>query len=121
MQALLVLAIVAAVSGVMFALQNNVPVTVNFVVWRFDTSLALALLSSLALGALMAWAASVPVLLKRAMRGSRDHKEIERLQEQLQLREVRIEEMRLRLETAPAVSATLPATDREREGSDERS
>ena len=51
MQVMIIVAILAAMGRVAFALQNNVPVTVTFLVWRFDSSLAMVLLMALALGA----------------------------------------------------------------------
>ena len=51
MQLAVIAAIAAAIVGVAFAMQNNVPVTVNVLLWRFDSSLAMVLLLALALGA----------------------------------------------------------------------
>ncbi|GAB4179553.1 MAG: hypothetical protein Fur0039_23840 [Rhodocyclaceae bacterium] len=64
MQLLLIAAIVFAIGAVAFALQNNVPVTVTFLVWRFDGSLALVLLLSLGLGALIAALVSTPAVVR---------------------------------------------------------
>lgn len=54
MQLTIIIAIFVAIAGGIFAMQNNVPVTVNFLLWRFDSSLAMVLLLSLALGAIIA-------------------------------------------------------------------
>ena len=53
MQLTLILGIVFAIGAVLFALQNNVPVTVTFALWRFDSTLAVVLLIALGLGALI--------------------------------------------------------------------
>ena len=36
MQLTIIAAIFVAIAGVFFAMQNNIPVTVNFLLWRFD-------------------------------------------------------------------------------------
>lgn len=54
MQLLTIYAILFTIGGVMFTLQNDVPVMVSFALWQFDGSLAQMLLISLALGALIA-------------------------------------------------------------------
>ena len=54
MQLMLIAGIAFAIGAVLFALQNNVPVTVAFALWRFDSTLAVVLLIALGLGALIA-------------------------------------------------------------------
>ena len=53
MQLTIIAAILISILGVAFAMQNNVPVTVNFLLWRLDSSLAMVLLLALALGAII--------------------------------------------------------------------
>ncbi|MBK1678991.1 lipopolysaccharide assembly protein LapA domain-containing protein [Rhodocyclus tenuis] len=65
MQIAIIAAILTAIGGVAFAMQNNVPVTVNFLFWRFDSSLAMVLLLALACGALIVALLSTPATLKR--------------------------------------------------------
>lgn len=60
MQLTLIAAIVTAIVGVAFAMQNNVPVTVNLLAWRCDSSLAMVLLLALALGAIADLEAQLP-------------------------------------------------------------
>lgn len=50
MQVQLIVAIIVAILAVVFALQNAVPITVSFLTWRFESSLALVLLITVALG-----------------------------------------------------------------------
>ena len=52
MQLITLLGIAVALAAVAFALQNNVPVTVTFLLWRFDSPLAMVLLLALSLGAI---------------------------------------------------------------------
>ncbi len=64
MQLLLIFGIAFAVGAVAFALQNNVPVTVSFVFWSFDGSLAMVLLLAIGLGAIIAGLVSSPAVIK---------------------------------------------------------
>jgi len=63
MQLLLIFGIAFAIAAVAFALQNNVPVTVSFVFWSFDSSLAMVLLLALGLGAIIAGLLSSPAVI----------------------------------------------------------
>ncbi|MFY9326923.1 MAG: LapA family protein [Georgfuchsia sp.] len=65
MQLTIITAIFVALIGVVFAMQNNVPVTVNFLLWRFDSSLAMVLLLALASGAIIIALLTTPATLKR--------------------------------------------------------
>ena len=64
MQLLLIFGIAFAIAAVAFALQNNVPVTVSFVFWSFDGSLAMVLLLALGFGAIIAGLVSSPAVIK---------------------------------------------------------
>ena len=64
MQLLLIFGIAFAIAAVAFALQNNVPVTVSFVFWSFDGSLAMVLLLAIGLGAIIAGLVSSPAVIK---------------------------------------------------------
>jgi len=50
---LLTIAALFIATGVVFALQNNISVAVTFLQWRFDGSLAMALLLALAAGTII--------------------------------------------------------------------
>ncbi|PIY97724.1 MAG: DUF1049 domain-containing protein, partial [Hydrogenophilales bacterium CG_4_10_14_0_8_um_filter_62_70] len=64
MQIMLIFGIIFAIGSVTFALQNNIPVTVTFAVWRFDSSLAMVLLLALGLGAIIAALLSSPTVIR---------------------------------------------------------
>jgi putative membrane protein len=81
MQLFVVIALAIAVCGVAFALQNNVPVTVTFLLWRFDSSLAMVLLLALAVGVLIVAFASIPAALKSRWAMRRVRNEAESLRE----------------------------------------
>lgn len=76
MQLITMLGIAVALAAVAFALQNNVPVTVTFLLWRFDSSLAMVLLLALALGAIIVALVSTPRALRSQWLISRQRTEI---------------------------------------------
>ena len=84
MQLQLVVAIVVAILAVVFALQNAVPITVSFLTWRFESSLALVLLITLALGIIMSLLVSVPSAIKKMKLISSQKKKIQELESSLQ-------------------------------------
>ncbi len=76
MQTIAIFGIAVAVAAVAFALQNNVPVTVTFLLWRFDSSLAMVLLLALALGAIIVALVSTPRALRSQWQITRQRNEI---------------------------------------------
>jgi putative membrane protein len=76
MQLITILGIVVAALGVAFALQNNVPVTVTFLIWRFDSTLAMVLLLALGLGAIIVALVLTPTALRKQWLLLRQRKEI---------------------------------------------
>jgi len=84
MQLQLIAAIIVAILAVVFALQNAVPITVSFLTWRFESSLALVLLITLALGILMSLLVSVPSMIKRRKKISNQKKKIQKLEISIQ-------------------------------------
>ncbi|MBI2318336.1 MAG: LapA family protein [Betaproteobacteria bacterium] len=79
MQLTVIAAIVIGTAGVIFALQNDVAVTVVFFLWRFEGSLALILLLALALGAATVVLVSAPAALRLRWALSRQRRELETL------------------------------------------
>ncbi len=80
MQLLAIFAMAVGLGSVMFALQNNVPVTVTFLLWRFDGSLAMVLLLAIALGGLIVGLISTPATLRRQWAVHRLNKQIGQLE-----------------------------------------
>ena len=80
MQLLTLVSLLFAACGVIFALQNNVPVTVTFLLWRFDSSLAIVLLLALAIGGLVVALVSTPATLRRQWTIVRQKKRISELE-----------------------------------------
>ena len=80
MQLLTLLAIGFAILAGAFALQNNSPVVVNLFFWSFESSLALVLLASLALGALILGLVNTPAVLRDRWLINRQKKRLEELE-----------------------------------------
>ncbi len=81
MQLTVIIGIIIAIAGVAFALQNSVPVTLTFLLWRFDGSLAMVVLLALVLGALVIALVSTPAALRSRWSANRQRSEIESLKE----------------------------------------
>ena len=83
MQIFLIISLVIAVLGVVFALQNAVPITLSLLVWKINSSLALVLLVALAAGVLISFLATLPSLLKGGWTVSSQKRQIKRLEAQI--------------------------------------
>ena len=80
MQLLLIFGIAFAIAAVAFALQNNVPVTVGFVFWSFDGSLAMVLLLAIGLGAIIAGLVSSPAVIRGQWAAARLRRQVAALE-----------------------------------------
>lgn len=87
MPLLIIAAIVIAFLAIAFALQNNTIVEVHLLVQQFQFSLALLLLTTLAIGVLIGLLVLLPSLIKRGWRIARAQKQTMALEEQLQERD----------------------------------
>lgn len=105
MQVMIIVAILAAMGSVAFALQNNVPVTVTFLVWRFDSSLAMVLLMALGLGALIVALLSTPSTLKAQWTVARLRKQLAQVEEAKASQDRRVAELEGRLAAGQADNA----------------
>lgn len=76
MQLTILIGLAFAIGSVAFALQNNVPVTVTFMLWRFDSALAMVLLLAVALGVLIAALFSTPAVLRLQWTVARQSRQI---------------------------------------------
>ena len=109
MQLQLIAAIIVAILGVVFALQNAVPIAVSFLTWRFESSLALVLLITLALGILMSLLVSVPSMIRTKKIISSQKKKIQKLENSLQ----RESESKTREETGIKVEEEIESDEPE--------
>ena len=80
MQLAIIAAIGTPIVGVAFAMQNNLPVTVNFMLWRFDGSLAMVLLLAVASGAMVVALLTTPATLKSQWQLARQKRRIAELE-----------------------------------------
>ncbi|MEL7051323.1 MAG: lipopolysaccharide assembly protein LapA domain-containing protein [Cyanobacteria bacterium J06588_5] len=87
MPILIVAAIVIAFIAIAFALQNNTPVEVHLLVQQFEMSLALLLLTTLAIGVVVGLLVLLPSMIKGGWRTSRAKRQAESLEAQLAERE----------------------------------
>ncbi|MDO8891105.1 MAG: LapA family protein [Sulfurimicrobium sp.] len=97
MQLILIFGITIAIGAVMFALQNNVPVTVNFALWRFDSSLAMVLLLALGLGVIIAALLSSPTMLRKQWTASRLRRQVAGLEEDKAALAQRVKQLELEI------------------------
>ena len=98
MQLWLIMAIVIAMLVVIFALQNAIPITVSFLTWKFESSLALILLITIALGVLMSLLVSVPSKIKKIKIILNQKKKIQELENAFQVKNDAKEEKKENLE-----------------------
>jgi uncharacterized integral membrane protein len=71
----LIVVLVVLACVVVFSVQNGKPVTVTFLFWTFEASLALVILTSVVAGALMAFIAAVGRSIKKPGKGGVTSKE----------------------------------------------
>ncbi|MCS6910513.1 MAG: lipopolysaccharide assembly protein LapA domain-containing protein [Anaerolineales bacterium] len=91
MQVLLILALILALTAVIFAVQNAMPVTVSFLFWQFaNAPLALVLLLVVGLGLLMSLLVSVPSLVGNRWTISRLKKRVAELEKSVQEQQARV-------------------------------
>ncbi len=83
MQIFLVFSLLIAAVAVIFAVQNATIITISFLVWEFQGSLALILLVALATGALINFLASLPSRIKRQLAAKSQKKRITELEAKL--------------------------------------
>lgn len=108
MQIFLVAALIIAIVAVVFALQNPAPVTISFLVWQAQGSLALVLLITLLFGVLISLLVSVPTVFRRSRTISNQRKQIQSLERTLTEREKKIQE--LEATTAAPQPIAAPST-----------
>ncbi|MBL8385120.1 MAG: LapA family protein, partial [Burkholderiales bacterium] len=108
MQLLLVFGVAFAIAAVLFALQNNVPVTVAFLVWRVDGSLAVVLLLALGLGVISAGLVSSPTVIRAQWNNARQKRALAALESEKAALERRIGTLEAELAQARAAAA-VPA------------
>jgi len=113
MQLILILGIIIAIAAVIFALQNNLPVVVAIALWRFEGSLALVLLVSLGVGALIAGLLSSPAVIRGQWTMGRLRKQVADLERQLAAQQQRIRELEAEVaRLSPAPEGATPLAEK---------
>lgn len=80
----LVAVLFIAILAVVFAVQNPAEVTVTFLTWKFEGSLALVLLLTFALGVILGLVALMATVVRRSWTISSQKKKIAQLEKSLQ-------------------------------------
>jgi len=83
MQFLLILSLIIAILAVIFAVYNTEPVTVEFLSWSFEGSLALVLIMGMLVGVLISLLASTPSIVKNKLAIRSLNKQLTKLQKKL--------------------------------------
>lgn len=113
MQLIMVLGIAIAIGAVVFSLQNNSPVVVTLAAWTFEGSLALVLLVSLGLGALIAGLLSSPAVIGGKWSMGRLRNRVAELERQLAEEQQRARELETELARhAPAATSDAPPAEK---------
>ena len=105
MQLFAIAAMLIAALGVTFALQNTVPVTVTFLSWSFDSSLAMVLLLTLAMGGFIVALVSTPWALSKQWTAARQSRRIAELENTCSIREKTINDLENHLTQGQSVPA----------------
>jgi len=106
---LLVLALIIAIFAVIFALQNTAMVTVTFLLWTFEQSLALVLLLSLAAGVVVGLFTLLPTTFRQKFSLSGQRKKLDALEKTLAEMKAK-DQARLAAEAEKIKAAAQPST-----------
>ena len=112
MQLALIFGILIAMGAVIFALQNNIPVTVTLALWRYDGSLAMLLLLALGLGVLVAGLLSSPAVIRGKWTISRLKRQVADLERRLAEQEKRNVELAAEVAARPQPEAVVTPVDK---------
>ena len=106
MQIFLFFALFISILAIIFAVQNNDTTTVSFLFWETDGSVALILLISIAVGALISFLASLPTNIKYRL-------EIRNLRKQLSALESEVRSNKVEFEGKESQPAVEKNTDQD--------
>ena len=83
MQIMLIFSFIIAFVAIIFAIQNTEVISIHFLLWETEGSLALVLFISLVAGALISYLATTPTQIKQRMTISNQRKRISEVEGQL--------------------------------------
>ncbi len=106
---LLILGLLVAVLAVIFALQNTAAITVTFLFWQFNQSLALVLLLAVFAGVLIGLLTILPGAIRNQWRTSGQKKKIDSLEKSAAELKIRAEEAERKLAEKTAELAGKPS------------
>ena len=98
MQIVVIFALVIAGVAILFAVQNNAPVTITFFTWKVQSPLALVLLVALVTGALISLLASLPTIARDKLNIRSHRKRMSELEGSLSDHKTRLDEAQKRLQ-----------------------
>jgi putative membrane protein len=107
MQILVFFSLLVAILAVGFAVQNSDATTVQFLVWKFQTPLAVALLLAMALGALISLLASSPSMIRSKNAIRKQKKQVSELEASLKAEKTRLAEAEKQVTDTTALKASL--------------
>lgn len=108
MQIFLVFALVIALFAVVFTIQNTAMVTVTFLVWKLNHSLAFIFLLAILAGVLISIFISLPSRVKHSVETTNQKKKIKELDMELMSAKVRVESMAKEVEVYRSKLALPP-------------
>jgi putative membrane protein len=106
MQIILIIALLIAILAVIFALQNAIPVSITFLVWKTEGSLALVLLVTLAVGAVVGLLVSLPGRIRGAWTAGSQKKKLTELEAGLADYTRKLNEMQAKLQGSTPAKPT---------------
>lgn len=107
MQILVFFSLLIAILAVGFAVQNADTTTVQFLVWKFQTPLAVALLVAMALGALISLFASSPSMIRSQNTIRKQKKQVSELEASLTSEKTKLAEAEKKITDTTALQASL--------------
>jgi putative membrane protein len=106
MQIMVIFALVIAALAILFAVQNNTPVTISFLAWKTEAPLALVLLIALAAGAVISLLASLPTIARHKLTIRSHRKKVSELETSLSDHKSQLEDAQKKLEGQAAETTT---------------
>ncbi len=76
----LILAAIIAVAIALFAIQNATPVVVSFLLWRFESSLAVVIILAITAGIAITWLITIPSRIRRRRELGEKSRRVEELE-----------------------------------------
>jgi uncharacterized integral membrane protein len=113
MQILLIFSFIIAFLAILFAIQNTEIVSIRYLLWETQGSLALILFIALVAGALISYLATTPGQIKQRMANSSQRKQITELEAQLAKTQDELRETNEKLDKMEAEKIAAESPDPE--------